>query len=508
MNYARTPGRFNDRSMALMGIPDLPEAAFGGDLPPMERKALVKAMGIRPQGGGGGGGLKAVVAVAAAIAIPIAAPAIAASIGMSAAIGTAIGSVTAGTVIGSAIVGAGLGAVTAAATGQNVGRGALFGGIGGGIGGYGAATSAPTTTGAGTTTTQAAGAVAEPSAVAMTGAAPTTGVGMTQAEMLAAQEAGFGMSQQAQMLAAQDAGLGAQLSSGAGAETAYGYAAPTAGLDTATAGAAGTSGATTQAGTTATGGTTAPAAGGITEQQAILNAQDAAVGATPSTATSAIGYQAPTQTTLGSFGERVMTGAKAVGTEVTKKFTDPKGQADILLKAAGQLAGSYIAPETMSPEERELLDKSRAELEQLRSTNQELFKEKLDAARQLVQDANYFDPEYFGLQRSRKMQQAGSALERETLAKIPRQRAGLRAAEQRRIRLGTSREAGTAYDTGFTGAIDAQNRARTAGLNLFPSAPTGALNYGATLATNYGNAEERQRKARESTGKFLSGLFS
>jgi hypothetical protein len=107
------------------------------------------------------------------------------------------------------------------------------------------------------------------------------------------------------------------------------------------------------------------------------------------------------------------------------------------------------------------------------------------------------------------MQQAGSALERETLAKIPRQRAGLRAAEQRRIRLGTSREAGTAYDTGFTGAIDAQNRARTAGLNLFPStAPTTAINYGTTLATSYGNAEERQRKARESTGKFLSGLFS
>jgi hypothetical protein len=94
------------------------------------------------------------------------------------------------------------------------------------------------------------------------------------------------------------------------------------------------------------------------------------------------------------------------------------------------------------------------------------------------------------------------------LAKIPRQRAGLRAAEQRRIRLGTSRETGTAYDTGFTAGIDAQTRARTAGLNLFPSAPTSAINYGSTLATSYGNAEERQRKARESTGKFMSGLFS
>lgn len=517
MNYARTPGRFNDRSMALMGIPDLPEAAFGGDLPPMERRALVKAMGIRPQGGGGGG-LKAVVAVAAAIAIPIAAPAIASSIGMSAAIGAAVGSATAGAVIGSAIVGAGLGAVTAAATGGNVGRGALFGGIGGGIGGYGAATSAPTTTGAGTTTTQAAGTVAQPSAVGIT-TAPTTGVGMTQAEMLAAQEAGFGMTEQAAMLAQQDAGLGATLSSGAGAETAYGYQAPTAGLNTTTAGAAGTSGATTQAGAQPgmtqqqamlaeqNAGFDVPPPSTTSQQAAMLAEQDAAFGVTQGAPT-AVAYQAPTQTTLGSFVDKVATGAKAVGSEVAKKFTDPKGQADILLKAAGQIAGSYIAPETMSPEERELLDKSRAELEQLRTTNQELFKEKLDAARQLVQDANYFDPEYFGLQRARKMQQAGSALEREALAKIPRQRAGLRAAEQRRIRLGTSREAGTAYDTGFTAGIDAQTKARTAGLNLFPSPSTTAINYGSTLATNYGNAEERQRKARESTGKFLSGLFS
>ena len=60
------------KQMAMMGIPDLPEAAFGGDIPPMQRKALVKAMGIRPQKGGG---LTAVVAVVAAVAVPFVAPA-------------------------------------------------------------------------------------------------------------------------------------------------------------------------------------------------------------------------------------------------------------------------------------------------------------------------------------------------------------------------------------------------------------------------------------------------
>ncbi len=125
--FVRMP---NAKQMAMMGIPDLPEAAFGGDIPPMQRKALVRAMGIRPQGGGGG--LKAVVAVVAAVAIPFVAPAIAASIGVSGAIAGAAASAgisaataaTVGSVVGSAIVGAGLGAVSAAVFGSADGLGA------------------------------------------------------------------------------------------------------------------------------------------------------------------------------------------------------------------------------------------------------------------------------------------------------------------------------------------------------------------------------------------------
>jgi len=129
MNHvARMPKRFNDRSMALMGIPDLPESAFGGDLPPFQRTALVRAIGIKPQGGGGGGGMfKKIVSIAAVIAIPFVAPAIAASIGLSSAIGATAGS---------ALVGAGLGAANASLTGGDVGRGALIGGLSGGIAGY------------------------------------------------------------------------------------------------------------------------------------------------------------------------------------------------------------------------------------------------------------------------------------------------------------------------------------------------------------------------------------
>jgi len=491
----------------------MPLDAFGGAGPHKLNPIAYSLMHKQPtlHGGGGGNVFKAVVAVAAAVAVPYFAPQIAASIGLSGAVSSALaGTALAGAsgAIAGGIVGAALGAVTAKVTGQDAGRGALFGAIGGGITGYqgiNAATGALNPAAG----TAAAGSQAP---VATGGGVGGLTPGMSQAEMLAAQEAGFGMTQQAQMLAAQDAGLGATLSSG-GAETAYGYQAPTAGLSTGTApSVAGSQG---QVQTGAQPGMTqqqamlaeqqagfdVPPPSTVSQQQQMLAAQDAAFGVTPTNATTALNYTAPTQTMAGAVGEKLTTAAANVGKEVVKKFTDPKAQADLLLRAAGQIAGSYIAPDGMSPEEKQLLDKQRQELETLRSTNQELFQEKLNAARQLVQDANYFDPEYFGLQRARQVQQAGARVERETLGKIPQSKAGLRAAEQRRIRLGTGRDVGTAYDTGFMAAVDAQNRSRTAGLNLYPStANLSTMGYAQNLMGMYDTAYKRKREGLEDVG--------
>lgn len=493
----------------------MPIDAFGGAGPHKLNPIAYSLMHKQPtlHGGGGGNVFKAVVAVAAAVAVPYFAPQIAASIGLSGAVSSALaGTALAGAsgAIAGGIVGAALGAVTAKVTGQDAGRGALFGAIGGGITGYQGINSATGALNAPTTTAIAGSQAPVTTGGGVGGLTP----GMSQAEMLAAQEAGFGMTQQAQMLAAQDAGLGATLSSG-GAETAYGYQAPTAGLSTGTAPpqVAGSQG---QVQTGAQPGMTQQQAM-LAEQQAgfdvpppttqsqqaqMLAAQDAAFGTTPGA--TAVGYTAPTQTTMGAIGEKLTTAATNVGKEVVKSISDPKKQADLLLRAAGQIAGTYLAPEGMTPEQKAELDKQRQELETLRTTNQELFKEKLEAARQLVQDANYFDPEYFGLQRARQVQQAGAKVEREQLAKIPQAKAGLRAAEQRRIRLGTGRDVGTAYDTGFTTAVDAQNRARSAGLNLYPSASSlSTQTYAQNLMDMYDKAEERKRNAIARTQKLF-----
>lgn len=489
MNYTNKPSRFNNRSMALMGIPDLPEAAFGGDIPPMHRKALVQAMGIRPQGGGGGGGLMAVVGIAAAIAIPFAAPAIAASLGASMGITAASFGMSAavGGTLGSALIGAGLGAATAAAMGQNVGRGALFGGIGGGVGGYLEAANAANaasgmfageTTQAGMLAAQEAGmgaAAAAPGTGAVTTGGLSTGFGdaTTQAGMLAAQEAGLSLpqTQQAAMLAAQDAGFGAQLSNVGSTATAY--QAPTA-------------------------------AAGLNTQQAL-----ASTGFVP-TAESAANFNIPAATPT-SPGTAAATSGRSftdtlskTGTEIQKKFTDPRNLADMTLRAAGMLAGSAIAGDGLSDQERALLEAQTAELQTLQQQNQALFNEKLDAARNLIGESKYFDPEYFGLQSARRAQTQVATAKRAGLSGLTGER---RQAEERRYDIAGGRATGTAYDTGFQTGVQGRLATEQAGLSAFPSQYPGAglTGYGA-LSASYGAADRRRRQAAEDVGSLFGGI--
>ena len=350
MNHvARMPKRFNDRSMALMGIPDLPESAFGGDLPPSQRTALVRMIGIKPQGGGGGGGFKKIISVAAVIAIPFVAPAIAASIGLSSAIGATAGS---------ALVGAGLGAANAALTGGDVGRGAIMGGLGGGIAGYNYVPT-PTTPAPVFDYNRATNSMV-PAPGFTNAAAAAPGLSNVPTDALTAANAtvdpisslnasqGFTDVDKAYALQGSEAATAAQIADAA-----------------------------TIANRAADFGTSAEIA--------------AAANTAPKSFTDAI---------------------KAVPGELKAKFTDPKVLADMTLRAAGSLAGSLSAGDGMSDQEKQLLQAQTDELRALQVSNKALFDQKLQAAQDLIGESKYFDPEYFGLQRARKAQLAGAKAKR------------------------------------------------------------------------------------------------
>ena len=530
--YVRMP---TSKQMLMMGIPELPEAAFGGDLPPMQRKALVRAMGIKPQGGGGGG-IAAVVGIVAAIAIPFAAPAIVGAMASSTAIAasmpfvTAALSTTAGAVIGSAIVGAGLGAVTAAVTGQNVGRGALFGAIGGGIGGYsqaGSITAQGTNVGTGATALTDAGTAIQ--ATTPTANAVVTNVGggtgywspelgqfvdPTTGNTIMSQNIAFG--------GTVDSSLANQLSQGslnsqqlANNMTNIATNSPGAiGGNTAALGSTNYynpnyAGADAVSGMTVSGSPSGYAGLQVTPamEQAVANSavQSGAMTNVASTTGGA------TQTVAASSVPAAAAPAAAAPTTFSQalkqKFTDPKAQADLFLRAAGQLAGSAIAGDGLSDEEKQLLQQQTAELQQLRTTNQELFNQRLQEAQGLIGESKYFDPAYFGMQAQRGVQTSGARAKRDALSKFGPQRAGLRAAEERRFDLGISTGGQTAYLQGADAAQQNKIRTQTAGLSAMPTgAPSGALQYGSYIGSLYDAADRRRRQTAGDIGDLFGSM--
>ena len=452
MNHvARMPKRFNDRSMALMGIPDLPESAFGGDLPPSQRTALVRMIGIKPQGGGGGGGFKKVISVAAVIAIPFVAPAIASSIGLSAVIGSTAGS---------ALVGAGLGAANASLTGGDVERGAIMGGLGGGIAGYNyvptPTTPAPVFDYNPTTNTM----VPAPGFDGATTAAAFDPVSSSYTNPAAQQAAGLDTTAAAAFDPVSSSYTNVD------AQQAAGFSAPP---DT----------------------TAAAAFDPVSSSYTNVDAQRAA-GLDTSTAAAA-------KTAPMSFTDAI----KAVPGELKAKFSDPKALANLTLQAAGQLAGSYLAGDGMSDEEKRLLKAQTDELRKLQESNKMLFDQKLQAAQDLIGESKYFDPEYFGLQRARKTQLAGAKAKQRNLRGLTGAR---RAAAERRFDLATGRDTGSAFDQGFGAGVTGRTQTLQAGLSGMPGYLTGSDAGYTNIYNQYAAADRRSRARSGDIGDLFGTL--
>lgn len=442
-------------------------------------------------------GVKMAIGVAAAIAIPFAAPALAGMIGASMGITAASFGMSAavGATLGSAAVGAALGAGSAAILGQNVGRGALMGGIGGGIGGYASAASAATPV--------AGSGASLPSMGGGTGLVGTPDVAF------GAQTIGANLGGGAGLVDPAAAGTG--LTSGFGGGTgltlpSIGYTAPGATFATApsstflsgptTTGMGGGTGLTLP--TTPTTFTPSVGLGGTTTAGlAELG------GGTGLTVPTSFASTAPTAVAGAAQPPTFMEALRAVPQTIASKFSDPKALADLTLRAAGQLAGSALAGDGLSGEERGLLDAQTAELRDLQKNNVALFNERLEQARGLIGESKYFDPEYFGLQRARRTQIAGATAKRAGLRGLE---GGRRTAESRRYDLATARDTGTAFDQGFGAGIQGRLAATQAGLNMFPTSYPSSLSGYEGLSRAYTLADARKQQTQRQIGSLFGSL--
>jgi hypothetical protein len=511
--------------------------------------------------------VKTIVSVVAAIAIPFVAPMIASSIGMSAAIGTAVGSATAGSVIGGAITGAALGAAKGAILGEDVGRSALLGGIGGGIYGYaGAPTAAAPTAAPAAAVAGAPPPVYDLTSAGLTPAPGYASSGLSTALSTAPVDYSLGTGSTATGLSgATTGGAGLSMPTTFGGEAALstapvdyslaaGVQSPTFGLNPATAGfglrapdpgffnagvanalATGTPidyslgaynppsmGLQAVSVNPVTGGTQVTTGAGTFQSSTPISQYSGGsyVGPTGVAATSA----PTTNTSMGpqtkqqmgdAFAQQMadagvasrpttfMDALSKVPGEIAAKFSDPKTLADLTLRAAGALAGSAIAGDGLSDEERKLLDAQTEELRTLQQTNAGLFAQRLEQAQNLMGESKYFDPEYFGLQRARRTQLAGAKAKRAGLRGLE---GASRAAEARRFDLETARNVGSSFDQGYLTGVQGRLGTMQAGMQMMPTSfPSSSGDYG-NLRAAYGAADQRARQTQSNIGNLFGSV--
>lgn len=157
--------------------------------------------------------------------------------------------------------------------------------------------------------------------------------------------------------------------------------------------------------------------------------------------------------------------------------------------AASALAGSPGAGLAKAQQE---------ELARAQQANASLTQARLSEANKLIGDAAYYDPDYMGRQAAEAAMIKGGI----QAADETRGLTGARLdAERRRFKLGTARNAGTAYQQGFGTGVGARTTTRQAGIQSIPTSYPTTSPADAIAAQNAADA----RKA--ATEKGLSELF-
>ena len=205
-------------------------------------------------------------------------------------------------------------------------------------------------------------------------------------------------------------------------------------------------------------------------------------------------------------------GLSNAGQLVADKITNPETLANAALQVGGAIAAEAIVgtPGT-TPEEQAAIEQYKQELTALKQRDEAAFNQKLDAAKQYMVQAGYYDPNYFGLQSANKAAIAEGRKLREFERKAGLRTGGLSQGEARRAALSGGANVQSAFDRGFLQGVNLQNRAMSTGVGLIPNAPTsgaqGAYNL-AVLAQNQGNAERTAAQNQKSQIQKFFGAFA
>jgi hypothetical protein len=164
----------------------------------------------------------------------------------------------------------------------------------------------------------------------------------------------------------------------------------------------------------------------------------------------------------------------------------------------GAVAPSLLAASVVGNPGGALAKAQEAELMRAQQVNAALTQQRLDQANQLFREGDYSDPEFMGRQSAQQAMIKGGIETKESTRGLTGERL---AAERRRMRLGTARNAGTAYQQGYRSGVGERIETRKVGVAAMPTSYPMADSSSALNASNAADI----RRADEIAG--LSALF-
>lgn len=152
----------------------------------------------------------------------------------------------------------------------------------------------------------------------------------------------------------------------------------------------------------------------------------------------------------------------------------------------------------------DLVAAQQAELQRAQDMNAALAEQRLAQAKQLFNEAAYYDPEYMARQAAEAAQVRGGLREVEGTRGLTGER---RDAERRRFRLGTARAAGSAYQQGYGTGVSARMEARRAGIQAMPTGYPTTAGESSMALQNLFAADEQRRKEEEGMAKLFGQVL-
>jgi hypothetical protein len=164
----------------------------------------------------------------------------------------------------------------------------------------------------------------------------------------------------------------------------------------------------------------------------------------------------------------------------------------------GAVAPSLLAAGLVGNPGGAMAKAQQAELARAQQFNAAVAQQRLDRANQLYAEGEYSDPEFMGRQAAEAAMIKGGIQTAEQTRGLTGERL---AAERRRMRLGTARTAGTAYQQGYRSGVGERLATRQAGISAMPTEyPVANPSYAMA-------ADEYAQNARSAQARELSKLF-